>query len=666
MTEQATRRPVGAQLAVITERAVEFPAEAAERVVFHELPAVVYGARELVRDWHWWRSNGARQAEIDEAKAMAMRQGLVPARLATDREHAAKEASKRAIISWAAFGGLILLLTACSVAGFWSWHSWRWWGPVGMVALLAASRYYRQKWLARLSWIPLPVVTALGIDGWRWWPWWIAAGLFVLACEQRGLRMAMQGPRAPGYQPGDSPSWARLWRTAQEVLERRGKVVTRGDTTAPISSDGQESGVVFTLRCTEPILGDDVRSLERELGFPTGASAWVPDPRAAGSGELRLCWLDPLPPRIAPRREPMSLSYASRIEVASREGGRTTALGLARMRIVLAGNSGSGKSQALQNLLDAVCDMPDADWSGIDVQEGPTLKAYQAQWNCRSVHYTRAAALEHVKALRELCVARNRRLDEGMDADLDGEIDQWWIVGEEPDRRGHVLFIDELSSFTADKECREELILLLEVCRKASVSVVMATPDLETTRVPAAVRDQAGVKVAFGCPFPDAQLMFGKGSTQSGWEPWSFVPADDASPNDAGKSYVLGAGYNRPEVHRWFALPKDEIVARNRARRLWRGRFAPPIETPDAVVLDVVDAVEVPEPLATLERLTVDGDVHTSRVLAALDGWTARAVGEALRPHGVASANVVVDGVQAKGYRADQVKRAVQALDGTA
>lgn len=272
-------------------------------------------------------------------------------------------------------------------------------------------------------------------------------------------------------------------------------------------------------------------------------------------------------------------------------------------------NHNSGKSQALQDVLDAVCDMPDATWSAIDRQEGPTFKAYRNQWNRTGTFHESDDALGEIKRLRALCKQRNRRLDEGMDADLDGEVDQWWIVdesGETPDRRGHVLFIDELSSATTDKEFAENLTLLLEVCRKSSVSVVMASPDLDTNRVPRAVLDQVNVTVGFACPFSDAVQMFGKGSTQSGWEPYSLVTATDDEPNDAGKAFIRGGGYNLPELHRFGAMDREEIVARNRARRLWRERMGMSADvTPD----DVEDAEIVSdEEMAIRAALELCGD----------------------------------------------------------
>ncbi|MDL5159450.1 hypothetical protein [Actinomycetospora termitidis] len=671
--DEQQQRPVSTALVKVGSKALEkvsdAPGAAVVKVV-DEVQRSYVGVIAFAADLRAWRTVAVRRAEYYEAKRRAdAGAGKHPS--PSDLTKIEQDQAKRTLKLAAAVAGTAVLLFALSVSQY-QWDPWLYLAGGVPVVLLIAGRYYRARWVTALAPVSGPVLLALGIEGLRWWPSVIAAVLVALACEYRGSLVAPPAPAGPGTdkaRPG--VSLPKLWETVRlRLLQER--ITARHQHTRLLVVDGVEVGAAFGLTTHEPMTDKAVAAVAREVHV---GQRWVRyvHPADEPVGELLVYWQNPLentPP--PPQRRFGDLRYGRPFSVGRNDVGALDELVLAYTLFLVFGHSGSGKSSVVRLMIDATEEMPDADLYGIDTIGASLLGAQQKRLG-RGRVACGPEQLEEAQAILDHLLSEARRrsmaLAAGEDYDEDGAVDDRFLVDDCDGRRGIVLVIGEYANFCQFEFLVTRLLDLAMVARKHAITIIVESPTLAKSQLGdgRAYLAQAMVKIAMACSNHDVVQGLGESLLDQGWRPDKLQPESEGRRNDAGIGYVYGSGRNQPRLTGFHPMDPDEAAERRRARRIDRNAWyvgrTPPVSTSMREV-NPLDAVEVPEPLATLAGLAEEGDVHTAALLEALpDGWTARGVADALRPHGVPVGNVVRGGVQRKGYRRDQVVSAVQALD---
>jgi len=186
---------------------------------------------------------------------------------------------------------------------------------------------------------------------------------------------------------------------------------------------------------------------------------------------------------------------------------------------------------------------------------------------------------------------------------------------------------------------------------------------------------QCGVSIAGPCDQADAVRMFGVELRDAGWTPHHLAPGVEGEIRDAGKVFVQSPMHRTPDIYRCFAPGPTAEVKRRAKQRMEDGL---PRLHGDAPRDDVIDAVEIPQILAAVERVFSDaGDpekLPTVEIISALraggfdfpndEAQAAGRLADQLRPLGVQPLeqrwrqepykNPV------RGYALADVKRAIQ------
>ncbi len=428
--------------------------------------------------------------------------------------------------------------------------------------------------------------------------------------------------------------------------------------------------------------------LETTLDLPSGGLLAAPDRARRARVVLRLAERDPFGSLLpAPYRAPLSGSLADPQVVARRMDGSDLALTFLGTHMVVIGNPGSGKSQTLRTLADAVSATADGLVWDLD-PSGNGLEALGGGVARRERdHAGIEDALADAVALAE---ARPKML-----TDL-GMGDAWDVSSERP---GVVVFVDEYPQLTA--RAKDLAVSLLRLGRKARVTLVLASADATSDVLGAAIADSVACKILMPCRHADVRLVLGPNMIAEGWRPDRLNPATGESTEDAGKAYVYAAGSREPLVVKFRPVVGDrarEMGSHRVAQGLpridaesWAGararrraaddvaagtgngagrRAAGPTaaEVADVVGGELSERADIEKLLIGLDVLSVFGEddrLWTEEVLtrlAALDadrhaGLTAEDLSTALRRFGVAPVQVWRHGRNRRGYlRADVAK----------
>lgn len=473
--------------------------------------------------------------------------------------------------------------------------------------------------------------------------------VFLCICDgigrtHRDPEMIDLRPRTP-LEPG--VSIRKLQASIKDIL-------ITGKQPVEITFHGQrwmDHGVELDCHTSDVVSDDHLRALERHLQAGFGMITLIRNRKNTAAPVLRLFWTDPLEGAVEPaRRTPKSISCRDAFNMTrTDDAGRGFLFPMAHMLWV--GRSGSGKSSGLWVFIDWLIDCYDADVYGIDTTTGPCFGAYRKL--LAGFAFDGGAAHTILDDATSEAMRRNTLLNEGMDADEDGLLDENFQISGQAGQRAWFIIIDEYSTLAQDQDLRQKVERLLEIGRKARIFVVISTPSASKRSIVSTVPvNQTMVKVVFGVPFVEIQFILGPGSSDDGWRPDRFISASVNDPHDSGKAVISSGDHGSPVTHRFDRLTPEMIRDRNRDRRIWLQATA---DIPHVLrmVLDVFNDLGNPEflPTATI----ISHDLAT--------GWTSQELAAKLKqaPMNVEpTRGADPDGTRVRGYDRAAVQAAVQ------
>jgi hypothetical protein len=378
------------------------------------------------------------------------------------------------------------------------------------------------------------------------------------------LTVALLGVFLFAYRP------SRLWMVdlyRRERLERLyGKVFDavglRTDVApAVVRQWGTPSGsvidIVVTPRCTTTDLSKLAEPLAVALGV---ARVRVQGDRAmARRAQLVLISRDPLAevPVPWPWAGVERSNLWSGVPLGYDEDNTLVTLELAGHHLLLGGEPGAGKSNALSLVVASAAMDPDSQLWCFD---GKLVEL--AAWKRSARRFVGADIEKATVVLEELQAEMEERYTLLLEAGL-RKVDQTTGVGL------IVVVIDELALYTQGKgKARDQFVELLRDVvargRAAGIVVVAATQKPASDIVPTSIRDLFGCRLALRCSTKDASdTVLGAGWATEGYSASEFDPAH------RGVGYLLAEG-NVPTRMRCFML--EDAPLANLARRAERLR----------------------------------------------------------------------------------------------
>lgn len=99
---------------------------------------------------------------------------------------------------------------------------------------------------------------------------------------------------------------------------------------------------------------------------------------------------------------------------------------------------------------------------------------------------------------------------------------------------------------------KELFIELLRLAKQSGIYPIAAGQDATSDAMGDAIADTFTLKVMLASRWDDIRIVFGKGAAAEGYRPDRLVPAQNKDiKNDAGQSYIKGAGITRPLLYGW-------------------------------------------------------------------------------------------------------------------
>lgn len=431
----------------------------------------------------------------------------------------------------------------------------------------------------------------------------------------------------------------------------------------PLSFDPDRREYRMKLQCPDAIETRHLRAIERAVGAGDHTARLL-GTRSAAVRELVLRVGDPLANLVERPFVPTgsrSITQPVELGVSMTEVPFALPFAGVHMRVVM--GTGGGKSKwFLRSAIDGVSACRDVVIGGIDITNGPELPLWRGVIQYRGLNVEDAEAVLD-RAIAEIDRRGKILADIAEDDDPDNDVDEWHS-GLGP---AWVIVADEFAQLAVydGKGGRPNLLgkceQIVRTGRKHWVSLVMLTQrtgndDFGSTTM----STQCGVSIAGPCDPADTVRMFGVERRDAGYTPHLLAPGVEGDIRDAGKVFIDSPMHRTPDIYRAFA-PGTTAEVKRRARQ----RVADGLPRLDGRRRDAVDAVEVPEVLALLERaFAAHGDpeqLATADVLEFLgDGWTADGLARALREFEVRPSQHTRTKV--RGYWLVDVQRAVRDL----
>jgi len=340
----------------------------------------------------------------------------------------------------------------------------------------------------------------------------------------------------------------RLARTHAKVFDAVG--IDPSVAPVVVGRRATPSGAVLDLhlspRCT-------VADLEARIGplavaFGAATVRIRPDRGAAGRAQLVLAYVDPLAglPLAWPWTHVASCDLWGGLPFGVDEDDQLVVLELAGHHLLLGGEPGAGKSNALSLVTAAAALDPDVELWCFD---GKLVEL--AAWRRCARRFVGADVEAATSVLRELQSEMEARyavlLERGL-RKVDRETGLGLVV----------VVIDELALYTQAKgKSRDELVEVLRDIvargRAAGIVVVAATQKPAADVVPTSIRDLFGCRMALRCSTRDASdTVLGAGWAAEGYA------ASIIDPATRGVGYLLAEG-GVPERVRCFAIDDQEL-----------------------------------------------------------------------------------------------------------
>jgi len=418
--------------------------------------------------------------------------------------------------------------------------------------------------------------------------------------------------------------------------------------------------------------------LDAHFAIKHGGTMPEADLSNAAHHTLRLVTDNPFENMPLPQpAQPNSLDISDAHHFGQSMDGKPLEIVLEGTRVLVIGSSGSAKSTGvLRDLAEVITACHNAIALDLDpVKDG--LREFEGVMAAPPIRGNQACE-EWLEYLVRMAEGRNRvrnRLKMG---------DTWVATREHP-----AIFpiVDEFIFLS--KPAKQLFIDLLRIGKQSGIYPVAAGQDATSEAMGDAIADTFTLRIMLAARHADIPIVFGKGAIDQGFRPDRLVPAQNAQVrNDAGQSFIKGAGMTRPVLWGWNehsnAGIRRAVEERVKAGRPWfdddslaeadllheLSRFRPgrPVDAAVSVAdrldaLGTVQAGKVAGLLRLFDERRADF-VPTAEVVAAgivADGGELQRLLAGLVP-GATSSKPTIGGVQVRGWERGVVERAASAL----
>jgi hypothetical protein len=281
--------------------------------------------------------------------------------------------------------------------------------------------------------------------------------------------------------------------------------------------------------------------LDAHFNIKTGGTLIDPDPQQSAHIVLRLVTANPFAAMVKPTpHAPKSLDIADAHHFGMCMDGNPLNFVLEGTRILVIGVSGSAKTTGvLRDLAEVITACHNAIALDMDpVKDG--LREFEGVMAAPPIRGSKACEtwLEHlVKMAKARNTVRNR-MKMG---------DTWAATATHP---AIFPFVDEFIYLS--QKGKELFIELLRIGKQSGIFPIAAGQDATSDSLGDAIADSFTLSVMLASRFDDIRLVFGAGAGAQGYRPDRLTPAQNKDiRNDAGQSYIKGAGINRPLLYGW-------------------------------------------------------------------------------------------------------------------
>lgn len=171
---------------------------------------------------------------------------------------------------------------------------------------------------------------------------------------------------------------------------------------------------------------------------------------------------------------------------------------------------------------------------------------------------------------------------------------------------------------------KELFIELLRIGKQSGIYPIAAGQDATSDAMGDAIADSFTLKIMLASRWEDIRIVFGQGSAAKGYRPDRLVPAQNKQiKNDAGQSYIKGAGITRPLLYGWNEHARTAIE-RAVQERAAAGR--PWFDVDSLAAADLLHVITQKGSVSgssvsladRLDTLAVQGGIDDARLLAVL------------------------------------------------
>lgn len=355
---------------------------------------------------------------------------------------------------------------------------------------------------------------------------------------------------------------------------------------------------------------------DAHFNIKQGGTLIEPDPQQSAHIVLRLVTSNPFADMAKPTvHAPKSLDVADSHNFGRCMDGSSLDLVLEGTRILVIGVSGAAKTTGvLRDLAEVITACHNAIALDLDpVKDG--LREFEGVMAAPPIRGQKPCEkwLGHlVKMAKGRNVVRNR-MKMG---------DTWIATAEHP---AIFPFVDEFIYLSP--RGKELFIELLRLGKQSGIYPIAAGQDATSDSMGDAVADSFTLGIMLASRFDDIRLVLGAGAGAKGYRPDRLTPAQNKEiRNDAGQSYIRGAGINRPLLYGWNEHSRSGIERaveeRKAAGRPWFDRDT----LAAAGLLDLAGGGDGPVDSAQLvaDAITVmaEAEVDRMRTEALVEGLT--------------------------------------------
>ncbi|MGW3427958.1 hypothetical protein ACWDHW_08375 [Streptomyces melanosporofaciens] len=303
--------------------------------------------------------------------------------------------------------------------------------------------------------------------------------------------------------------------------------------------------------------------LDVHFNIKRGGTLIEPDAQESAHIVLRLVTANPFADMPKPTvHAPNSLDITESHNFGRCMDGSLLNLVLEGLRILAIGVSGAAKTTGvLRDLAEVITACHNAIAIEMDpVKDG--LREFEGVMAVPPIRGQRECE-EWLGYLVAMAKARNKvrnRLKMG---------DTWVATAQHP---AIFVFVDEYIYLSP--LAKELFIELLRLAKQSGMYPVAAGQDATSDAMGDAIADSFTLRIMLASRWDDIRIVFGKGAAAEGYRPDRLVPAQNKDiKNDAGQSYIKGAGITRPLLYGWNEHSRETIERaveeRKEAGRPW-------------------------------------------------------------------------------------------------